>query len=325
MMEAAGNDESSSSEAKPKTSRKRSRNLKERKAIRNYYEIVKKNVEETKADLFEIGTNWKEDGKFLQIATLLKETLSFRPSGPGSVLSKDSKFFAAREFLAANLVFKEILPNSKDPFSKLPKDQGVKCARKLSFFLRHGLKQGQYSARDGSVAIEEVERSLGVDREKLLVAINPEYDEGKKRRFVVMKLVHPSQSVDLRIAALGGHSVAVSSPPGHFILGKESLLQLCPLIHNTSAISEIQESGVLSQQRRQGGVNFCSKENNYRQKSSHLIRIDFQKAEDASKAGYTFFGNRFSEVLFGTGIWANGGWTGEIPLKYLTICQHKVE
>ena len=319
-MASAGNEETSSCKAPLKMGRKRSRNLKERKSMRNFYAIIKEKEEEIRADLLEIEGIWREERKFLHISDLLKKNLSFRPPKPGSILSKNSTFFSAYEFLTANLIQKGVLPDERDPFFKLPKGQGVKCAKNLSFFLRHGIAKGRYSPRDGSVEIEEVERSLGMDREKILVAVSPEYDEEKKRRFVVIKLVHPDGSISLRIAALGGHSVAVSSPPGHYILGKESLLQLCPLVHNTSAIKEIKESGFLSQQGRQGGINLCSKVNNYRLKSSHQIHVD---AENSTKKGFTFFGNRFSEVVFCTGVWEDGRWTGKIPLKYLSISQRR--
>ena len=123
-----------------------------------------------------------------------------------------------------------------------------------------------------------------------------------------MSLCHPDGSKTLTVAALGGHSVAVCSPPGHYILGEESLQQHCPLVHNTSAVKDIEASGFLSQQRRLGGINFCSKRNIYRQKSSHQIWIKFEDAKRASKEGITFFGNRFTEVFFALerGCMANG-------------------
>ena len=213
-----------------------------------------------------------------------------------------------------------MLSDQTEPFSKLSKVEGVKYARKLSFYLRHGLEKEQYSHRDGSVGMDKAEKSLGMSREKILVAVHPEYDEEKKRRFVVLELVHPDASKSMRIAALGGHSVAVSSPPGHFILGKESMSQLCPLIHNTSSVKEIRDSGFLSQQGRKGGINFCSKVNKYRKKASHEIHVD---AERALRNGFTFFGNRFSEVIFAMGVWEGERWTGKIPLEYLHIIQRK--
>ena len=103
---------------------------------------------------------------------------------------------------------------------------------------------------------------------------------------------------DIDSSCLGGHSFPVCSPPGHYILGKESLQQHCPLVHNTSAVKDIEASGFLSQQKRLGGTNFCSKRNIYRQKSSHQIWIKFEDAKRASKDGITFFGNRFTEVFF---------------------------
>merc|ERR1712240_590461 len=65
-----------------------------------------------------------------------------------------------------------------------------------------------------------------------------------------------------------------------------------------SAVKDIEASGFLSQQKRLGGTNFCSKRNIYRQKSSRQIWIKFEDAKKASKDGITFFGNRFTEVFF---------------------------
>ena len=147
-------------------------------------------------------------------------------------------------------------------------------------------------------------------QEKILLSVSPDYDQYKKRRFAAMSLSYPDGSKALTVAALGGwgHPVAVCSPPGHYILGKETLQQHCPLVHNTSAVKDIEASGFLLQQKRLGGINFCSKRNIYRQKSSRQIWIKFEDAKKASKDGITFFGNCFTEVLFALehGSMANG-------------------
>ena len=57
-----------------------------------------------------------------------------------------------------------------------------------------------------------------MDREKILISVSPDYDQDKKQHFFITSLTHPDGSKALRIAALGGHSVADSSPPGHYIL-----------------------------------------------------------------------------------------------------------
>lgn len=318
---ASGGGEETSSEAWVRRPRNRCKNLKERKAIRNYYEIVKRNSEELQTDLQDMGKNWKEEEKFNQISAQLEKTLSFRPPRPERIFSKNSIFRPAYDFLAANLTFKQVLADPTDPFLKLSEADGRRCAKSLSFFLRHGLAQGSYSTRDGSVPIEEVERSLEMGQEKILLSVSPDYDQDKKRRFAVMSLSYPDGSKTLTVAALGGHSVAVCSPPGHYILGKESLQQHCPLVHNTSAVKDIEASGFLSQQKRLGGINFCSKRNIYRQKSTHQIWLKFEDAKRASKDGITFFGNRFTEVFFCTGAWEYGKWSGKLPLQYLTIAE----
>ena len=124
---------------------------------------------------------------------------------------------------------------------------------------------------------------LKMGQEKILVSVSPEYDQDKKRWFAVMSLSYPDGSKTLTVAALGCHSIAVCSPPGHYILGKELHQQHCPLVHNTSAVKDMEASGFLSQQKRLGGINFCSKRNIYRQKSSHQIWIKFEDAKRASK------------------------------------------
>ena len=81
--------------------------------------------------------------------------------------------------------------------------------------------------------------NLKMGQEKILDSVSPEYDQDKKRQFAVISLSYPDGSKTLTVAALGGHSVAVCSPPGHYILGKELLQQHCPLVHNTSAVKDI--------------------------------------------------------------------------------------
>ena len=317
---ASGGGTETSSEAWVRRPRNRCKNLKERKAIRNYYD---RKAEEIQTELQEMRKKWEEEDKFNHISAQIEQTLSFRPPKPELIYSKHSIFNSAFNFLAANLVFKQVLPDPRDPLLKLSEADGRRCAKSLSFFLRHGLAKGSYSTRDGSVPIEEVEKSLKISQDKILVSVSPEYDQDKKRRFAVLRLSHPDGSQTLTVAALGGHSVAVCSPPGHYILGEESLQQHCPLVHNTSAVKDIEASGFLSQQRRIGGINFCSKRNIYRQNTSHHIWIKFEDAKRASKEGITFFGNRFTEVFFCTGAWVSDKWSGKLPHQYLTITERE--
>ena len=64
------------------------------------------------------------------------------------------------------------------------------------------------------------------------------------------------------------------------------------------------------------GINLCSGKNVYRASATHEIEVD---AELAFKRGYTFFGNRFSLVIFATGQWVDGHWEGKVPAEFLTI------
>lgn len=306
-----------------KTRRKRSRNLIERVVMRNFGAIIRENKAAIGSELSEIERVWSEEKKFEEISNFLQKSLTFRPPKPGKIQSEKSRYYPALEFLNTNLVFKRVLPDPTKPLSKLSKAEGMRYSIKLSWFLRHrlGSECVQYSRMDGSVQIEKAEKSLRISREKILIAVHPEYDEEKKRCFVVLEHIYPDASKSMRVAALGGHSVAITSPPGHYLLGKESLCQLCPLIHNTSSAREIQESGFLSQQQRLGGISLCSKQNKYRKKSTHEIHIDAQRA---LKDGFTFFGNRFSEVIFCTGKWEGIGWNGKIPLEYLHINQRNL-
>ena len=88
---------------------------------------------------------------------------------------------------------------------------------------------------------------------------------------------HPDKSVTTKIAALGGHSEAILAPPGHYQLGKESLDLLHPLVLNTNATKEIIQSGFLSQQSRNGGINLSSNSSNYYsdKKKAALLSLDF--------------------------------------------------
>ena len=128
-----------------------------------------------------------------------------------------------------------------------------KRAKKLP--KRHHLPEGDYSKYDGSVDVEVIQQKLRFSKEDILLATNPEYDgsageETKKRRFVVLEILYPCLTKEIRIAALGGHSKEVFAPPGHYLLGKKSIRQLAPLTHHTSATKDITQAGFLSQQDR---------------------------------------------------------------------------
>ena len=227
-----------------------------------------------------------------------------------------------KAFLTENLVFKRAKEDVKDPLSKLSFAHGSHIAKRLSSFLRHGMKEGQYCKLDGSIELSEVERSTGITAELILIAVNPAFDVNHKRRFLAMEKIYPSGLKVVVLAALGGHSCDVQSPPGHYQLSKESLEQLSPLVHSTSAVKEIQKSGFLMQQQRVGGINLSSssKAHHFRPKSSHVIEIDTKRSVEK---GIVFFGNRFTDVFYCPGAWENGAWTGKVPLELLHISCRK--
>jgi hypothetical protein len=51
---------------------------------------------------------------------------------------------AKKTFLSENLVFKRAKDDDKDPLSKISFAHGSQIAKRLSSFLRHGMKEGQY-------------------------------------------------------------------------------------------------------------------------------------------------------------------------------------
>ena len=137
-----------------------------------------------------------------------------------------------------------------------------------------------------------------------------------KRRFIIVEHIYPDQSRETRVGALGGHSIEIMAPPGHYPLGKESLSQLAPLTHRTSATGDILKAGYLCQQGRKGGINLSTGVNSYKEWASHEIELD---AEAAHKDGHAFFGNRFSDVVFAMGKWKQGHWDGKVGLDFLKI------
>ena len=233
----------------------------------------------------------------------------------GKITSEKNKYH--QDFLALNknLILRKVLPDVTSPFSKVPLSEGSTLARKLSWFLRHGMaeKINSFSKINGSVDVKEASVCLKIQLEKVFQIVHPSYDKGSKRRFVIYETISNGSSSNFRIAALGGHSFPVFSPVGQYQLEITSIVQLTPLIHKTSFVKEIKKSGFLSQQSRFGGINFCSKENHYREGSSHEIHVD---AASAYNDGYFFFGNYFSDVIYGTGKWCDDGWNGRIPLEY---------
>ena len=96
-------------------------------------------------------------------------------------------------------------------------------AKKLSGFLRHTMTPKQYCKLDGSMALPDVEKAIGINADSILVAANPAYDKDRKQRFLVIERFFPNGQRGTYIAALAGHSLPVIPPPGHYQLGIESL------------------------------------------------------------------------------------------------------
>ena len=294
-----------------KTARKRSRQTKERVAMRNFGQILIRNQLKLQEELDQLRSSGPEAGSVKELSLWL-QSCSILPQPPQVSLIKK-----VSQDLEKVLAFKRLREDEKDPLAQLPIAEGMQISKKIAFFLRHNMPEGKYSRQDGSVPISALEVSLGVPIEKILRAVSPEYDTEKKRRFVVLEYLHPNTTVTVRVAALGGHSIKILAPPGHFLLGKEAFQQLCPLLHNTSAVNNIKKDGFISQQGRKGGINFCPKENKYRLGSTHSVILDEESSLALDGLGYQFFGNRFCDVVYGVGKWEGDTWSGQIPAKFL--------
>ena len=75
------------------------------------------------------------------------------------------------------------------------------------------------------------------------------------------------------------------APPGHNPLGKESLAQLAPLTHCTSATGDILKARYFCQQSWKGEINLNTGVNSCKEWASHEIELD---AEAAHKDGIYF-------------------------------------
>ena len=75
------------------------------------------------------------------------------------------------------LVFRIARPDMADPFGSLSWKQGTHIAKKLSGFLRHTMTPKQYCKLDGSMALPDVEKAIGINADSILVAANPAYDK----------------------------------------------------------------------------------------------------------------------------------------------------
>ena len=145
--------------------RRRSSKLKERVALRNVYEVERSLVQDRKKEL---------------------DTRSFRDFDAERDTCNTAQFDMVSKHLGSSLVFKQVAPDHETPLQALSRETGQKIAKKLSFFLRHHLPEGDYSKYDGSIDVEVIQQKLGFSKEDILLATNPEYDgsageETKKR------------------------------------------------------------------------------------------------------------------------------------------------
>ena len=300
-------DEQENSKRASRAYRHRSRKKKERVARRNAFEETERDKEkDTDAE----GKDEDADTEVNDSTCGIKGPFKDRRS----VKDVANEHFKNVQSLEEKLVFCTARPDLEDPFGHLSLKQGTRIAKKLRGFLQHIRPSKQYYKWDGSMALQDVEKATGINADSILVAVNPIYDRDGKRRFLVMEKFFPNGERGTYIAALGGHSLPVISPPGHYQLGIESLSQLEPLVHNTSSKDEIVKSGFLSRQGRTGGINLCSERNSrlFRPSASDTTIIHVR---DCLKLGILFFGNFFTDVILCTGSWDDGVWNGKIPLE----------
>ena len=143
-----------------------------------------------------------------------------------------------------------------------------------------------------------LQKAIGINADSFLAAANPTHDKDGKRRFLVIERFFPKGERGAYIAALGGHSLSVISPLGHYQLGIESLTQLELLVYNTSFKDEIVKSGFPSGQGRTRGINLCSQRNSrlYHPSASNT------SIRDNLKMSILFFGNFFTNVILCNGM-----------------------
>ena len=69
------------------------------------------------------------------------------------------------------------------------------------------------------MALQDVEKAIGLNVNSFLVAVNLTHDKDGKKRFLVIERFFPNGERGTYIAALGTHSLPVISTPGHYQLG----------------------------------------------------------------------------------------------------------
>ena len=241
-----------------------------------------------------------------------------RIQGIGSIKDDKNRLFAAYHSLEVTTT---VLPEPKLPLAEVKSLEQL--SRQLVKLLRWDLPSSglTFNQNDGSVNVAHLAQHFRVTQSALVEATSSDVGKGKRRMIAFEERVIGTNRIERRVAALGGHGFHVPHPQGHRLIDKEDIEIFAPLIHETDARENIEESGFLSAMRREGGINFTSKRpGGYRPKAKTLVTLDAQQMKRAIESGLTFFHNEFSGLVFGVGKKKeNGTWDLKIPTKFFTI------
>ena len=241
-----------------------------------------------------------------------------RIQGIGSIKDDKNRLFAAYHSLEVTTT---VLPEPKLPLAEVKSLEQL--SRQLVKLLRWDLPSSglTFNQNDGSVNVAHLAQHFRVTQSALVEATSSDVGKGKRRMIAFEERVIGTNRIERRVAALGGHGFHVPHPQGHRLIDKEDIEIFAPLIHETDARENIEESGFLSAMRCEGGINFTSKRpGGYRPKAKTLVTLNAQQMKRAIESGLTFFHNEFSGLVFGVGKKKeNGTWDPEIPTKFLTI------
>ena len=262
--------------------------------------------------------NVEKDAKRDMERKLMEQVDEQRIQHIGSIKDDTNRSFAAFWKLEVTTT---VLPDSKLPLAEVKSLE--KLSRQLVKLLRWELPSSgvTYNQNDGSVNVVHLAQHFRVTQSALIKATSSDVGRGKRRMITFEEKTNGTDRTERRIAALGGHGFHVPHPQGHRLIDKEDSEIFSPLIHETDAREKIEESGFLSAMRREGGINFTSKQpGGYRLKANALVTLDAQQLKNAIESGIIFFYNEFSGLVFCVGEKTeNGTWDLEIPTKFLTI------
>ena len=99
------------------------------------------------------------------------------------------------DFLEKNLIFKGVRLKTQASFEDVSFAKGQQISRKLSSFLKHRMQNKIFCKNDGSVPLTDLAKLLKVREEWILTVTSPAYDKNNKRRFVVIKNIHPDTNL----------------------------------------------------------------------------------------------------------------------------------